>query len=318
MAEMIEFPTSWSRWYEMGLRACRDQDYQEAKDYFYKSLDIEFQSITLIELLEVVLLLREYEEAEQVVKTYFPTIESMEGQDQLVLLYAKTLHSKGLAPLDQIVLSKLITLVASNHEIVQEIQQLLDDYQAQGMRILEVEYAIKNQMLDQYMKEFSLKRLNDQLDLLKAIFLSDSDSTEVFLLSCLKEKDLSNYCKAQILHYLIDEGIREEVHITWFNQDRILDLSRLERQDQTPFYFNAMRYIEDYCQKQDPHLLVSLLFAFENYSMCFYPFYKEVASDSESLAKNFLDFQLNHSVDVNAYFMLALEEIAPLLFTDLS
>lgn len=316
MTNIIDFPSSWYTWFEKGLEACKQNQFESGKKYFYKSLKIEFQIDALVELVELCLMLNQVEEAERVMNTYYPTLDSLREDDEVVVLYAKILQAKGFDPLDQVTLTKLLDLVEPQSRASLQLKDMLKEIKEMEKVVREVEYAIKKNELTEYFDELYEMLPFDLLKQLKSLYLSNNESVMEFLLAFIRDGEFLNYHNADILHYLIRKEMKGKVETSWFMETMDVDLGTLVPQRLHPFFIEACETLEAYCEKNNPNMTVVLMETFICYAMSFYPFYNRIAPTGKALAEEFIAFQLENKQDVSPYFMLASMELQ-ILFGDI-
>ena len=134
--------------------------------------------------------------------------------------------------------------------------------------------------------------LIEQLSQLKQIYVIQSKASHHFLFQCLSHEQVSNYAKADILHYLLyhlsETELNQTIKFSWFDHDKEVNLANLTPYQEDPLYLETRPKLYDYCQSNDPHLTDAVLEQFVLQALFFYPYFQATFENEDTWLAIFL------------------------------
>lgn len=295
MTKLHELPNNDENYYRKAMNAFQINNYQLGLDYLSKSFDLEQDLDVFKELVDICISLDDKDRLRDLWLNYFPDPNSFYHETLLVELWLASVSF--LYPLQEainLLTQQLLDWQAKDQEaslMVQPVLSKLLSRQSQLTRIQKLSQAQYKDFIIEAYQESPLKLL----EILK-ISYSDPNIQPAFYLTLLKELDILNFIKSDVLHYLINQGLDQRVLLAWSGQNRQVDLKQLQPYKDMENYREGLKAIQAYFSHHDPHLMGEAIQAYNLHYQVFYPFPDEVLPKQDSWLQAFLSINFNQDL----------------------
>ncbi|MGX7106612.1 hypothetical protein ACWOBE_02315 [Hutsoniella sourekii] len=276
-----------------------DQACYYLEQLYQANQDPEVFNLWITSLLEQ----NKYTQAYQLFDQWYIDSEQIyEDQDRLKL-WLETLFNQ-VHPEDYLI---ELYQVREYLQVSQEEDQWLDDYFQEAHQLLGLKRQLAQATASNSYQGVveSLLASKDQTIMreLRHLMRLGLDAYPV-ILDLLANDQLANYLKTEMLEWLLDQGVSQEVTYSWFGQIYQLDLSRLVKLSNMPIYKRLMRECDQLLSDQDPNLIPYFKRLIQELSKSAYPFVEDVIPDFSFL------LSLNGPTPLNqdGYFLEAMKE----------
>lgn len=272
MSDIFNLPNNAHNFYRKGRNARDHGDYQEAIACYEKSYALQEELTVLQELVELYLATANKASLEKLWKDTFAQTPLDQQDYQHTLLYAHSLNALYDCQAALIELYQLKDHFLAEEWDSQPLDQLIEKtHHLKKVQDL-VSQATSPQAIDQLIDQFHQGGPLDFLEQIKTLYQLQISQVKPLLIAVLKRADTLHFVKGDILHYLIYQGLEDQVTLHWFGKDYQIDLATLKDYKKDPTYQAVLEEIEDYSQLNNPNLGQELINHFNLLIMVYYPF----------------------------------------------
>lgn len=281
MTDITPMPNNAENYYRKAMNALKLNEIEKGMTLLEKSFKIDNTLPVFEELVKLYVFLNSPTDLDRVWTYQNYSIKDIATSNRLTELFSQSIPImnptyEGLNKLYQ--LKDLNPSSSVTEYLKVNINSLLDR--------LKVEESINkldsHKAIEQYSEQLLTYTQFEVLSKLKIIYQTNSDKTIELLKELLKETQLLNFIKNDILHYLITKNNKEELTINWFGQTRQVEMNSLFAYKNSKFYQNGLLLIEDYFAQKDPHLAKQIIEIFNLHAMVLYPFYEEAIESPQT------------------------------------
>lgn len=299
MTDIINLPNNDENYYRKAIKALEVGQFSKGLNYFKKSLNAKFDLEVYFELVHACIVFNESKILTQIWNEYYPDENKIFEMEIMSQLYLDSLEL--ILPPDK----RLLAYYRAKKQFVErnynqsKVTEKIEKYQALAILKLEIEEAIELAKIEAFIDENLQQGQYHFLEKIKQIYLLEVQSTLPFLKKVLVNKNIFNFIKSDIIHYLIFQNQLSLVDWIWFGMRKTLNLAEIVPYSQNNVYKEAMMEIEQYCSNENPHLEEHLKEQLTMQAMVLYPYYSEIGIQARDWVQCLLSEMGLRDDDVN-------------------
>ena len=312
MSKIQSLPNNSNNYYRKAFNALNKNQYQEGLDLLIKSYQLQQNPKTLEDIVYTCIQLNQIDDLKSIWTEYFQDKKVLYQDPGLLQLWLTSVQYM-YSIQDAINLLSQTILEMNQLAIIHQdpVHKLLDKLLKQQSALNLLQSKDSKTLID-FIRKTHQKNPYQILSLLKLSYQRQINTT--FYQVLLKEAAIENYTKADLLHFLMHQGIDASLELSWFNESRIINPKSLVSYDEEIAYQNNLSSIQFYFSKQDPHLLKESEQLFTLHYLSFYPFSELVLPDNDTWIHYFrklylMEDQLSSETNREKYFILAQADI---------
>lgn len=278
MSDITPMPNNANNYYRKAMNALENNDVAQGIHFLEESYLIDPQELVFKELVNLYLKQQSTSKLKNIWLDRNYALEDLANSSSLTILYAESLllidpNSESLNELYQ-----LRDLIQDSNSL-KHINTTIDAISGILSTQKELGKLQSNEAIHSFI-DFSLNKGQFYLlSKLKHLYRIDLNKTDRIYLAILNRKDVFNFIKNDILHFLISKQFNKTINYYWFNQSFSIHVSELTAYHSTEYYQKTLELISDFFAKQDPHLETQVTELFNLHCMVLYPFYDKAISE---------------------------------------
>lgn len=288
MTDVFEMPNNAENYFRKALNLIDEQNYIEAAKLLKKSYLIEPNFEVFEELTQIYLSFNQHEDLKNIWEILDLDREEILEDRTLTFLYGQSvplIYDKQTALLELYRIKEVSQARQwQTDHLVQSIAELNDQQLFERLILKAKTPEAVTQLLDQLVETGSYE-LSARINTLNQMSLEDSDA---MIRAMLVHPEIFQYLKSTILHALIRREVKGTYDVLWFGKTTSLTIETLSMYSQFPIYKQTIETIEDYCDRNNPHLSEQICQQFAMHSMIYYPYLPEVVSSGQEWLDIFL------------------------------
>lgn len=306
MTDITPMPNNASSYYRKALNELSNNNYPLAIDYLEKSFNLDKELDSFEELVKIYIQRNMNDKLKQLWQDAEFTEEEISNSSLLTILYAQSLQQFEFS---EEILLKLYQL-RDKTQSAKAVEAINSAIQTIDNSIILMKRIRHNQDASFTQDIIKLSPL-DLLGQLKLIYKLPLKETQSILMDLLMTKNVLNYIKSDILHYFIYQEVQDEIQFTWFNENKQARISDLEAYNQTHFYKQAVAFLRQAQEKENPHLTDEFIQLFTLHSMVCYPYLEETLISGEDWLAS---LENPDQSEIGYYINLANEELNQIFY----
>lgn len=294
MAKLHELPNNDLNYYRKAMNALQANNYQLGLDYLTKSFELDQNLDIFKELVDICISLGEKDRLKDLWETYFPDPNRFHHEHLLVELWLASVAF--LYPLQEAINLLTQTMLSFQNQGLDtalSFQPILSHLLSQ-QTILSTIHKLRGSQYPAFITEQNHEGPMRLLETLKITY-TDPTIPFKFYQTILEDKDILNFIKSDILHYLISQECQETINLAWSDQIKTLKIGGLNTYKEMKHYQEGLQAIQNYFSQHDPHLMDDAIQIYNLHYQVFYPYPEKVLPTGDAWLQAFLALNFNQN-----------------------